>query len=122
METTHEETESESLLACDKCDFTSVNQHDFNQHTQTFHMSTKVNICTEDQTIIACNLCDYRCKYNIQLRKHLKSMHLMEQKYNCKECEFSTDYVAHTWKHSLNQHPDGSTEINLEENENDIIF
>ena len=49
-------------------------------------------------------------------------MHLMEQKYRCKECEFSTDYVAHTWKHSLNQHPDGSTEMNVEQNENGIIL
>ena len=42
----------------------------------------------------------------------------MEQKYNCKECGFSTDYVAHTWKHTLNQHPGGSSELDTEQNDN----
>ena len=67
-------------------------------------------------------MCDYKCKYNIQLRKHLRAMHVMDQKYNCKECEYKTDYVANTWKHTLNQHPDKPLEFTREKNENDFVL
>ena len=110
-ETTHEVSLMRSLYQCKLCDFTSVKQHDLNQHMQALHMAVRVDIGTKDQLAIECNLCDYSCRYNIQLRKHLRTIHLMEQKYTCKECEYSTDYVANTWKHTVNQHPDKSFEI-----------
>ena len=113
--------DEESILSCEVCDLTFLDIGYLNQHKQAYHMSVQVNIVTEEQNTIVCDLCQYKCKYNIQLRKHLKSMHVMEQKYTCKVCDFSTDYVANTWKHMMNKHPDQSFEFQSEQNENDII-
>ena len=46
----------------------------------------------------------------------------MGQKYSCKECDFATDYVANTWRHTLKQHPDPSLELMPEQNENEVML
>ena len=48
-------------------------------------------------------------------------MHVMEQKYTCKVCDYSTDYVANTWEHMLWKHPDQSFEFNSEHKKEDFI-
>ena len=118
-ETMHVDTDQ---FKCSKCEFSSTNQLAISEHSQTVHMEIQVNIGKKEQTVIACDLCDYKCKYNIQLRKHLRAIHVMDQKYNCKECEYKTDYVANTWKHTLNQHPDKPLEFTREKNENDFVL
>ena len=110
-ETMHVDTDK---FKCNKCHFSSTNLLAISEHSQTVHMEIQVNIGGKEQTVIECDLCDYKCKYNIQLRKHLRAMHVMDQKYNCKECEYKTDYVANTWKHTLNQHPDKPLEFTRE--------
>ena len=80
-----------------------------------------VNIDADDQTIIACNKCDYKCRLNIQLKKHTTKKHPSESKYNCNEYGFETNYVANTWEHTLEQHPDKSFEFTPKEAENFIL-
>ena len=111
----HEETshitEDRTIFKCEVCAQVFFENSDLSQHKQAYHMSVSVNVDTIEQNAIACNLCHYRCRYNIQLRKHLRTTHVIEQKYTCKFCDFSTDFVANTWEHMLWKHPDQSSEF-----------
>ena len=106
---------------CCKCDFKSLNLNDLNAHTQSTHMSMKVNIDADDQTIIVCNKCDYKCRLNIQLKKHTTKKHPSESKYNCTECSLETNYVSNTWEHTHDEHPDKAFEFTPKEAENCIL-
>ena len=109
-------------FSCEVCDINFSDPGNLNQHKQAYHMSVQVNIATEDTNCIVCDLCKYSCKYNIQLRKHMKTVHGIEQKYNCKGCNYKTDYVANTWVHMLRKHPDQSVEFEREQSDSDIIL
>ena len=118
----HYETEHESIkplevimINCPKCNFNSTNRNDLDTHYQSIHMSPKVNIVTKEQTIVACEHCEYKCRLNIQLNNHMKVKHPIEAKYNCKECEYVTNYVANTWVHTLKEHPDKSLGLELKQ-------
>ena len=114
--------EPKPILSCEVCDLIFTDPGNLNQHKQTYHMSVQVNVRTEDTNCIVCDLCKYRCKYNIQLRKHLKTVHAMEQKYTCKECDYTTDFIANTWEHMMMKHPDQSSEYEREKSDKNIIL
>ena len=82
------------------------------------HKSVEVNIGTEEQTVIACSKCPYKCKLNIQLKKHMKKHHTEDPKYKCTECEFTANFTASTWEHTLSAHPDKSFNFSPKETEN----
>ena len=107
-------------IKCEKCDFTSESNVDIESHIQTVHMSLKVDLKEDDLQTIKCNKCDYKCRYNIQLKKHIK-IHEPHAKYNCKKCDFSTEFVASTWEHKLTDHPEESDNISAKESENFIL-
>ena len=35
----------------------------------------------------------------------------MEQKYTCKMCGYTTDYIENTWEHMMKEHTDQSFEF-----------
>jgi predicted component of viral defense system (DUF524 family) len=84
-------------------------------------MSMKVNIDNKEQTVIACDQCEYVCRLNIQMKNHLNAKHQAIPKYSCKECKFTTEFIADSWKHTFNQHPDNSVEFNPKQTENMIL-
>ena len=114
METSHD-VEQRKGLSCSKCDFKSFDVNELNSHIQSKHMSMKVNIDVKEQTILTCDQCEYKCRLNIQLKKHRMLKHEDESKYSCKECGYTTDYVANTWVHTHEEHPDKSFELKSKE-------
>ena len=108
-------------VECNKCDFHTTDIKELNVHHQTTHMRMKVNVNTVEQTSIACDQCDYKCGLNIQLKKHMKMKHEAPTKYTCKECEYSSDFIADAWEHTLKQHPDKSVQFTPKETENMIL-
>ena len=105
---------------CEKCDFKSMSGDDLNNHMQSRHLKVQVNINAKEQTVIACNECEFKCRLNIQMKKHMKMKH-DESKYSCNECSFTTNYVANTWEHTVDQHPDKSLNFTKKEAENFIL-
>ena len=97
-----------------------MSEHDLNNHIQSRHLSVKVNINVKEQTVIACNQCEFKCRLNIQMKKHMKLKH-EESRYNCIECSFTTNYVANTWEHTVDQHPDKSLNLTQKEADNFIL-
>ena len=115
---THMKTHAVSPnIKCVKCDYTSQSKVDVDIHIQSVHMSLLVDLKESDQNSIKCDQCDYRCKYNMQLKKHMKK-HISPAKYKCKECEFSTEFVASAWEHKVTDHPDEADNISPKESEN----
>ena len=111
----------ETTVNCGSCGRGFHNQSELNAHYQTTHMTMEVNVNSEEQTILACDQCDFRCRLNIQLKKHMKTKHEAPNKYNCKECEYSSDFIADAWEHTLKQHPDKSVQFTPKETENMIL-
>ena len=109
------------MIGKDISSFKSLDANDLKVHNQTYHMGLKVNIDVKEQTIIECSQCDFKCRLNIQLKKHIVNTHQAEANYNCKECGYTTDYVADTWQHTLNEHPDQSFQFTPREAENFML-
>ena len=120
--TTHMQChESTSKIKCEKCDKVFNTKEDHENHKQTNHMSLKVDLNVLDQRVIKCETCKYICKYNIQLKKHIEKEHGADLKYRCKECEFSTNFVASAMEHKLEFHPDESITLTPKDSENFIL-
>ena len=107
-------------IACERCEFTTDENNKLEVHKQTKHMSTKVDLKAEDQRVISCDQCGYKCRYNIQLKKHLTNTHPTKKHY-CKNCDFSTDFIASAWEHTLFVHPDEADEFSPKDKENLIL-
>ena len=101
---------------CKKCAFTTNNEEKKLQHIQSSHMNMQVDLNLADQNVIKCEHCEYRCRYRIQIKKHVEKKHITEHKYKCKQCDFYSDYVADTWEHTLEVHPDESVKESDKEN------
>ena len=89
--------------------------------TQSEHMSPKVDLKVADQRVIRCDLCEYSCRYTIQYKKHVEKQHKPDKKYNCKFCEFTTDFMTNAWDHKLEAHPDVNDEFTKEESK-DLVM
>ena len=63
----------------------------------------KIQVRVKKQPIQKYPKCDYICVLNIQLRKHIQSVH-QSRCYKCKECSFSSEYIADAWKHTNMKH------------------
>ena len=118
----HDETNHEQIkghhIRCSKCEFETLDPNTMSVHIQANHMLMKVNIATVDQTIISCNQCEYKCKYNIQLKNHTKTSHEVKHKYECKECSYSTNYIADVWEHMFRKHSGQSNAFDQKQFEN----
>ena len=87
-------------------------------------MTTSVKIGTKEQFVIKCDKCEYACKLNIQLKKHMKKDHSETQdtpKYGCEECNFTSNYLADAWTHSVEQHKEGQIQSNPKLTESMIL-
>ena len=91
-----------------------MNIEELNAHIQTTHLVLKVNI-VKDVFIVACDHCEYKCTSNIQLKNHIRKKHPSNEKYNCRECEFASNYVADLWKHTYEEHSDQTSQFDQKE-------
>ena len=107
-------------IACESCELVTEDVDMLKVHRQIKHMSSKVDLRAEDQRVISCDQCGYKCKYNIQLKKHLTNTHQTKKHY-CKTCDYSTDFIASTWEHTLNAHPEQGDEFSPKDKENLIL-
>ena len=55
------------------------------------------------------------------MKKHLKQNHKPAPNYSCKECEFTSKYIADAWKHGFEVHPERETEYKPQLTQNDIL-
>ena len=81
----------------------------------------RVNIDAEDQNVVQCNECGYKCKLNIQLKNHMKTKHQTDSRYSCKECQYTSNYIADVWEHNFTEHPEKSVEYNPKQGENMVL-
>ena len=119
-ETTHDMVENPEPFPCCKCHFKALNKNELDAHMQSNHMNLKVILDIKEVTVIECDQCDFTSRLNIQMKKHKTAKH-QDSKYNCKECSYTTDYVANTWEHTVDKHPDKSLEFSPKEAENFIM-
>ena len=115
-ETNHEvlKNVTGNLQKCNECEFQAVNIEELNAHIQTTHLVLKVNI-VKDVFIVACDHCEYKFTLNIQLKNHIRKKHPSNEKYNCRECEFASNYVADLWKHTYEEHSDQTSQFDQKE-------
>ena len=55
------------------------------------------------------------------MKNHLKKSHAEPPKYKCKECQFSSNYIADAWKHGFEEHPENPSEFKPQLTENMIL-
>ena len=48
-------------------------------------------------------------------------MHKSTEKYNCKACNFSTEFIASSWEHVATDHPELADELTPKQRENFIL-
>ena len=121
LEKHKEEVHTLPAMHCTKCEFSTKNKLEMSTHIQAEHKSMKVDISKEDQKIIKCVQCNYSCKLNIQLKKHIKKSHESATKYQCKECEFCSGFIADIWEHTFLHHPEISSQFTQKQSDNMIL-
>ena len=123
IETEHEIQEDCLTLKCGGCDYQTNTENELRAHKQAIHMSLKVNVDLKEQEGIRCSECGYSCKLNIQLKKHISSKHGDKnlEKYNCKNCDFVSTFIADMWKHTLDSHPERTSDLGQQDTENMVM-
>ena len=110
-----------NYFICNKCDFKSSTEYDLNTHKQSIHMNLLVDISTDEQNVLTCDRCKYKCRLNIQLKKHYEKKHINPKLYSCNECDYTTNFIANTWEHTIEEHPDKSMNLAPKEAENFLL-
>ena len=128
VETTHDTVMVQPIeeatigLNCGSCEFEGEETNDLRTHKQLEHMDVKIDVgATFDKQTVACDQCPYKCKLNIQLRAHKRKHHVMDPKYQCKSCQFTSNFAASIWEHMVFKHPELSHHLNPKENENVVL-